>query len=573
MIKSNSTIEEHWFFGPVLKQRQYYIQVILASICINLFAIVSAFFIMTVYDRVIPNDAFETLGMLTVGMAIVIFFDFLMKMIRGSLTDQAGNNIDKDVADKIFNHISRNEKLIGTQSTGKIATTIKEFDLLKDVLASATFVTFADLPFTIIFLFVLYFLGGTIAAVPALIVIFVILVGILVQPLIKKSASNVQGNEQDKQSVLIEVLTGLETLKSLKGINLFRDRWMKSIEHQGKALKKSRFWGQISANLAQTGQQLSQVGVVVYGVILIHQSDMTMGSLIACVILSGRTLAPLGLISNLLGRINHAMIAYRNVGNLFTEQSSEIMKQQFLRHNNLKGSLELLNTGLTYENGKRPAVSPKTLIIKEGERVAIIGKMGSGKTSLLKLMGGLEKPTTGSIKLNGVDLSHLHPDDLRTHIGIMLQTPTVFSGSLKENLLMGKPDASDEELIEAAKYAGVDVIASELEHGYDTFLNERGQTLSGGQRQAICITRTIISNPSILLMDEPTSAMDTQSESHMLSKLDKWLQGRTFIVVTHRGLLLNLVNRVIVMDSGVIVADGPKEKVLLPPSQKGKNNA
>ena len=303
--------ENHWFFGPVLKQKKYYIQVVLASIFINIFALVSAFYIMTVYDRVIPNDALETLTMLTVGMGIVILFDFAMKMIRGSLTDTAGIKIDEDVANKIFNHISRNEKFIGNQSIGKTASTIKEFDLLKDVLASATFVAFADLPFIILFLFVLYTLGGTIAAIPAIIVIFVIVVGILVQPLIKRAAKNVQGNDQDKQSILVEVLSGLETLKSLKGINLFYERWKKSIESQGNAVKKTRFWGQVSSNIAQTGQQLSQVGVVVYGVILINESNMTMGSLIACVILSGRTLAPLGLITNLISRINHAVVAYR----------------------------------------------------------------------------------------------------------------------------------------------------------------------------------------------------------------------------------------------------------------------
>ena len=571
MDDHKTTYENHWFFGPVLKQKKYYIQVVFASIFINIFALVSAFYIMTVYDRVSPNDALETLTMLTVGMGIVILFDFAMKMIRGSLTDTAGIKIDEDVANKIFNHISRNEKFIGNQSIGKTASTIKEFDLLKDVLASATFVAFADLPFIILFLFVLYTLGGTIAAIPAIIVIFVIVVGILVQPLIKRAAKNVQGNDQDKQSILVEVLSGLETLKSLKGINLFYERWKKSIESQGNAVKKTRFWGQVSSNIAQTGQQLSQVGVVVYGVILINESNMTMGSLIACVILSGRTLAPLGLITNLISRINHAIVAYRNVEKIFIKKSSEIGKNTFLRHNNLKGNLELLNVGLTYENAKRPSVSQKSLKINEGERVAIIGKLGSGKTSLLKLIGGLEKPTIGAVKIDGIDLSHLHPDDHREHVGVMLQTPTIFSGTVKENLLLGNPGATDQQLIEVSQITGVDNIVSELENGYDTFLNERGQTLSGGQRQAICIARTILSDTTILLMDEPTSAMDNQSEAVLLKNLDKWLNDRTFIVVSHRGLLLNLVNRIIVIDAGTIVADGPKETILQPPNKEKTN--
>ena len=307
----NNGLVGHWFFGPVIDQWRVYSQVIIASIFINLFALVSAFFVMTVYDRVIPNESLDTLLFLTIGVSVVILFDFLMKMVRGSLTDKAGKYIDQQVSDQLFEHISRNEKLIGSRPVGSIATVVREFDALKDVMASATLVAFADLPFIIIFLFVLYALGGWVAAVPGVVVLLVLLVGLLVQPIVKRKAFNAQIDSQNKHSVLIELLSGLETIKSLRGISLFKDRWQISVTQQADVTGETRFWHQISANFAQTGQQISQVGIVAYGVILIAKADMTMGSLIACVILSGRVLAPLGQITNLIGRLNQAIVAYK----------------------------------------------------------------------------------------------------------------------------------------------------------------------------------------------------------------------------------------------------------------------
>ena len=369
--------QKPWFFGPLLRQKGKLIQLIIASICINLFALLSAFYIMTVYDRVIPNEGTESLFFLTGGMLVVIFFDFLMKVVRGVITDNVGINVDEEVADNIFEHINRNETLIGNQSVGSMANTVKEFDSLREFMASATLVAFADFPFLLVFLYVLYLIGGPIAAVPAIIVIFVLLIGLALQPLIKKSSEGAITDGKSKQSVLIEMLNGLETLKSLRGINLIKERWSQSVTQQGLKMLKSLLVSLTS--IAQTGQQLAQIGIIVYGVFIIMTADLTMGSAIACVILSGRTLAPLGQMSNLLGRFNHALASYKNLEKLFGTKSSEKMRMSNLRKSELEGNLIFTNVSISHENAKRPALDNVNLNINSGERVAILERLDLGK--------------------------------------------------------------------------------------------------------------------------------------------------------------------------------------------------
>ena len=390
--------KEHWLFGPISRQKPKIIQLVIASISINIFALISAFYILTVYDRVIPNETTDSLIYLTAGMVVVIVFDFLMKVVRGILTDTAGIEIDKEVAGSFFEHISRNEKLIGTKSTGSISTTIKEFDSLKDVMASATLVAFADFPFILVFLVVLYLIGGPIASVPAIIVLLVIIIGLAIQPIIKRMSSSASSDGKTKQSVLVEMLTGLETLKSLQGISLLEKRWADSVIQQGAVLLKSRFWSQLLTNIAQSGQQVSQVGIIVYGVLLIMSADLTMGALIACVILSGRTLAPLGQITNLLGRLNTALVAYNSLESLFAETSRETKADNYLRHEKLTASVNLSNVSVTYPDAKHASLDKVNLSVKKGEKIALLGKIGSGKTTLLRVISGLTEVTTGICK-------------------------------------------------------------------------------------------------------------------------------------------------------------------------------
>ena len=367
--------------------------------------------------------------------------------------------------------------------------------------------------------------------------------------------------------MIVEVLSGMETLKTLRGINILRDRWVDSVDRQGITSAKSKFWSQLTANFSQSGQQLSQVGIVVYGVFLIAEGTLTMGSLIACVILSGRTLAPLGQVSNLLGRFNQAVTAYDNFGQLMEQPVKELNRSHQVRVEKVNGAITISNASLTYPDQKQAIIKQINLKVAAGEKIAVVGKIGSGKTSLLRIIAGLYDATEGSVKIDNSDVTHMHPDDVRKHIGVVMQTPVLFSGTLKENLLMGNPDATDEQLIKAAKIANVDEIASNLPDGYETQLSEGGLQLSGGQRQAVCIARAFVGDPKIIIMDEPSSAMDNGSEQQLLQDLKEILADKTLILITHRGTLLSLVDRVIVFDSGRIIADGPKEKVLQAPQQ------
>ena len=554
----------HWFFGPVINQWRAYSQVIIASIFINLFALVSAFFVMTVYDRVIPNESLDTLLFLTIGVSVVIFFDFLMKMVRGSLTDKAGKYIDQQVSDQLFEHLSRNEKLIGSRPVGSIATVVREFDALKDVMASATLVAFADLPFIIIFLFVLYALGGWVAAVPGVVVLLVLLVGLLVQPIVKRKAFNAQIDSQNKHSVLIELLSGLETIKSLRGISLFKDRWQVSVTQQADVTGETRFWHQISANFAQTGQQISQVGIVAYGVILIAKADMTMGSLIACVILSGRVLAPLGQITNLIGRLNQAIVAYKNLSELFGVKSNEPARAENLEHSEIQGGLSLSNVVVRFDRQSQPALDQVSIQIRPGEKVGIVGRVGSGKSSLIKVLAGLIEPSEGYAQVDQINISQIRPVDFRQNVGVSLQEPVLFSGSIKENFLFGKPDATDEEIFSASKITGVDQVVNGLHDGFASMLNEGGNQLSGGQRQALCLARTFLNNPKVVLLDEPTSSMDSQTEMHFVSNFKDWARDKTVVIATHKSRMLDAVDRIIVVEAGKVVADGKREEVLRP---------
>ena len=563
MSKNYKTLpSEHWFWGPVLQCKRLYSQVILASVFINLFALVSAFYIMTVYDRVIPNEAMESLLALTIGVCVVMAFDFVMKVLRGVFTDQAGAHIDNQVADNLFTRLSQNDNVAGEKPAGAMASTVKDFDSLKDFLASASFVVFADIPFTVLFIFVLYAIGGPIAAIPGIIVLAVLLVGLLVQPIIKRLTFNAMKDGQSKQAVLVEVLSSLETLKTLPGLSLLRDRWMDSVERQGAVTAKSRFWTQLTTNFSQLGQQASQVGIVVYGVVLITQGNLSMGSLIACVILSGRTLSPLGQLTSLLGRMNQSFNAYRNLNELMQEPVAETARTSHIRRETLEGCIAFTNVAFAYPKQKQQTLKQVNLKLKAGEKIALLGKIGSGKTSILRLLAGIYEPTEGSVQIDGAEVSHLHPEDLRRNVGVVLQVPSLFSGTVKENLLMGNPDATDEEILEAAKLAGVDEFVGQLPDGYDTMLTERGQQLSGGQRQALCIARALVGDPKIVVMDEPTSAMDSATEQQLVFRLNKALENRTVVIITHRGSLLSLVDRVAVIDSGRVVADGPKEQVL-----------
>lgn len=557
-----NSYEGHWFWAPVKSQRNQYLQVIVASIFINIFALVSSFYVMTIYDRVIPNDARESLLALTLGVLIIIFFDFVMKSMRGTFTDKAGAAIDKAIGERLFDHLSRNYQLVSQRQVGAVSSTVREFEQLKEFISSASFTAFVDFPFILLFVFVLWNLGGPVAAVPALIVLAVIAVSLAVQPLIRKVAQQGMVENQSKQGVLVELLTGMETAKTLPGLGVLRDRWIGSVERQSDQSTRSKGFSQLASNAAQTGQQLCQVGVVAYGVLLIADGDLTMGSLIACVILGGRTLAPLAQITGLINRYSQAKSAYQALDQLFEIEDREEQAQDFIRRSSCNGELEFRSVTLSYPKSGRPALDAVDLRVEAGKKIGVVGPIGSGKTSLLRLSAGLLDPTSGQVLVGGIDVGHWHPDDLRKQVGVITQTPTLFTGSVAENIRLGKPNATDDEVVAAAELSGVSEFVNQLENGLDTHLFERGAQLSGGQRQAICIARAVIADPKIIIMDEPTSSLDNASEQRLVQRLMPWVAERTLIVITHRAPMLALVDDIAVLEAGKLTSITPKSKVI-----------
>ena len=561
--------KQHWFWKYVMQSRSVYYQVIIASVLINIFALVSSLYIMTVYDRVIPNNATDSLWALTIIVVVVMGFDFTLKTLRGSFVDHAGSEIDKRVSADLFDKIARHDISMSKQATGALANTVRDFEVLKEVIGSASFAVFADLPFVFLFIFVLFFIGGPVATVPALIVPVVILFGLLLQPIMRKISDLSAQQGQSKQAVMVELLSSLHTVKTIRGISILRNRWFQGVINQGTAQRRSRFTSQLATHFTQLGQQASQVGIIVYGVYLIASAELTMGQLIACVILSGRTLAPLGQITNLLGRLNQAITAYHGLSSVMDTITDEESRQDHVKRETLKGGITMKNVTLTYDGQNSPSVDNCNFVIKPGERVAVLGRIGSGKSSLLSLIAGINPADSGAVMLDDADIRNIRPEDVRNNIGVVLQNPTLFSGTVRENLLMGNPDASDEEMVRAVELSGASQFIGLLPNGFDFVLSERGQELSAGMRQSLAISRALIGNPPIFLMDEPTSSMDANTEAVIVNNLDQATKGKTAVFVTHRGPLVSIADRILIVESGKIVMDGPRDAVL--EQLKGKN--
>lgn len=558
----NSSLATHWFFGPVLACRRLYGQIIAASVLINLFALASSFYIMTVYDRVIPNSAFESLWALTVIMVVVMIFDFVMKTVRGTFIDAAGARIDRVVSERLFSRISRFDISLSRKATGALANTVREFETLKDVIGSASFSVFVDLPFVILYLFVLWSIGGPVAAVPAMIVPAVIIFGVMLQPVMRRFTQMSMSQGQSKQSVMVEMIGALETLKTVSGLSMLRQRWLQSVVNQGAANRKSRLAAQLTQNFTNLGQQVSQMGIVIYGVFLIASGSLTMGQLVACVILSGRSLAPLAQLTNLLTRSNQALEAYRNLGELMVGTTDEEERSGQVRRENLRGDVSFRNVTFTYDGQETPTLRDVSFDIRQGERVGIVGRIGTGKTTILRLIAGLHKPDSGLVLVDNADIRQIQPDDVRRNMAIVLQNPVMFTGTIRDNLLMGNPEANDEELLEAVRVSGAEGFIGALPGGFDFPLTERGRELSVGMRQSLAIARGLIAKPKILMLDEPTAPLDSGSERALVQSLDAATKGMTMVCVTHRGAMLDIVDRIMVVEGGRIVLDGPRQSVL-----------
>lgn len=552
----------HWLFAPLRDNAKIYSQTVLAAAIINTLGLVSSFFIMTVYDRVLPNQAVESLIALTIGVLIAHIFDFTLKSLRGYFIDIAGQRLDATVGASVFDNLMSMRLDAKRGSTGAVAGLIKEFENLRDFFSSATLVAIVDLPFIFLFIATIALVAGPLALVPLIGVLGAIIAGVVIQPLIMQRTKEAMTEGHQKHAVLIETLGGLETVKSVDAAPLMRARWRSGVMRQARVATMGRFFNQFAVNAAGFAQQFSQVGVVVIGVFLVGAQEITTGALIAGVILTGRAMAPLGQVASLLSRVNGAYASYKSLNELMTMQSEVDPNRDYLARPNLQGKIEFRDVSFAYDGGAVRALDDISFTIEPGERVAILGKNGSGKSTIVRQITGIFEPTEGSVLVDDTDIRQIHPTDLRANIGSVLQDVCLFSGSIKENIALGLEGLSDEDILRAAKIAGVHDFVGATAGGYDQRLAERGEGLSGGQRQAIALARALVSKPSILLLDEPSSALDSQAEAALIARLDQATRGRTLLVVTHRMSMVKLADRVIVLDRGRVVVDGPRDSVL-----------
>ncbi|MDA9973383.1 type I secretion system permease/ATPase [Alphaproteobacteria bacterium] len=555
-------MKKNWFLLYISNQKKFYLQAILASIFINIFALITSVYIMVIYDRIIPNNAISSLISIIIGVLFVISMDFSMKMLRGYFLDMAGKQIDSSSSRDIFQKIVGYDLSKAPKFSGELVSVVREFETFREFFNSITLTSLVDFPFILVFLAVIYGIGGNIAFVPGSIVPVVIIFGLLLQPVLKQISEDSQKDGQAKQTVLGEMINGLETVKTVSGGTVLKTRWMDAVNAQSKTSIKSRIFTQLALNFAGIGQQLSQVGIIGFGVLAVSSGDMSMGALIACTILSGRTLAPLGQIGGLMGRLNSAKAAYHSVTKFMLEASREETAKEYFPRNNILGSIEFSHVNFSYAEDTQIILNDLNLKINAGEKVAVIGKIGSGKTTLLKLILGLYQPNNGSTLIDGANIQQIRPEDIRRQFGVVMQNTYLFSGSIRENIAFGLDEISTDEIDEAATIAGVTDFTKKMNNGLDYQLSEGGKDLSGGQRQAIALARAIVRKPAIILLDEPTSAMDLTSERQIIRNLKSYFTKQTLVVVTHRMSLLQLVDRVIAVDDGKVTVDGSRESIL-----------
>jgi ATP-binding cassette subfamily C protein LapB len=442
-----------------------------------------------------------------------------------------------------------------------MASIVREFDTLREFFTSATLIAVVDLPFIFFFIWVISLIAGPLALVPLIAVPLVIASGLVIQPFLARIAESSMQTNMSKQGVLVETLNGLETVQATGSGRLMRRRFEEASDAQSDLGLRNRMLSQFAINAAASIQQLAQIATIFYGVFLIQDGIITMGAMIAAVILGGRTLAPLSQLASAMSRANGARQAFRSLTAVMKEDEQADATRPRLSRPHLSGNVELKNVTYAFPGASSPIIRNLSLKIPAGQKVAIVGRMGSGKSTLSRLISGLIEPSEGAVLVDGVDLRQIDRSDVRRNVGVMLQDSWLFSGSVKENLQMGFYEYDDAHVLNIAKISGVDDFVAGHPQGYDMELRERGEGLSGGQRQSINLARALLHDPNLLILDEPTSSMDTATEKAVIDRLKAWAVGKTMVMVTHRNTLLELADRVLIVDQGVIVTDTTPEKI------------
>jgi len=552
---------KQWFWGAMKKNRPIYVKIALVAVLINMFVIATPLFTMNVYDRVLPNNAIDTLWVLAIGISIVMIFDFILKLIRSSYLGLANKRADILMSNKIFDQLLNIRLDQKPASTGMFLSRLQSFESVRDFFSTATMATIVDLPFIFIFIGIIFFIGGPIGWISIATIIIAFSFSWYMQTPIKEVISKSAKEEQIKMTALNETVAGLEIIKAVRGQNRMKTQFDNALNQTAYFTERSQALSQSVTYFTSFIAQFSNIVIVITGVYLASEGKMTMGAIIASMMLNGRVISPVSQIVSLLLRYDRTMLSYQNINELMSMER-ERENKVYLSRPNLNGDIVFKDINFAYKNQNFNALSNINLTIKSGEKVAIIGKIGSGKSTLLKLLMNLYTPTSGSVMYDNTDVRQIDPVDLRRVIGYVPQEPFLFLGTVKDNITIGEHYTSDEDLLEVARIAGLDKFLNKHEAGFELLVGERGDGLSGGERQSITLARALVSKPHLLIMDEPTNSMDSQTERAFINNMKGILKDQTLIVMTHKMSILDLVDRVIIMHEGKIVADGPKEKIL-----------
>ncbi len=552
-----------WFWGGIRQNGWIFANAVLATIVVNILALVSPMFTLAVYDRVVPNAATDTLWVLATGVVIVAVFDFVLRTLRGYMIDAAGKRLDMVLGNRIFEQVLSIKGEVRPRSAGSLAVTLKDFDSVREFLGSATIAVFGDMPFILLFLLTLYLVGGPLVALTAALAVpLTLIVGMMIHFPLRTATRRAMLESTQKNALLFEVLNGIETIKAVRAEAWARRHWEHYVALSAVSGMRIKLLTMLATNFTMTTSLLLTVAIIVAGVYEIIDGKMTSGALIASMMLGSRIMGPLGQMASLLVRVDQMRVAFDSLDRLMalpTEQSAE---DQPMHVPHIRGSVEFKDVGFRYPGEDTPVLDGVSFSIRAGERVAILGRVGSGKSTIFRLLQRLYTPSAGFIRVDDLDQRQIDLSDLRRQIGYVPQETVLFFGTVRDNLTQGMPHATDEQITRAVEMSGLSESVKQWPRGLGQQVGERGFNLSGGQRQLIALARALIADPPILLLDEPTSNLDNSAERRFLDSMRGWLNQRTLILVTHRASLLALVDRVVLVDRGKVVADGPRDEVL-----------
>jgi ATP-binding cassette subfamily C protein LapB len=553
----------HWFWSVVKTHWRSYGHIALAAFLINMIALATPLFIMSVYDRVVPNGAIPSLIALSIGMGLAIIFDFIFRMVRSRMIDVTGKTVDVVLAANIFEHVMSLKMAQRPTSVGIVANQIRDFDSVREFFTSGGVVSATDLIFAVLFVGVLYTIAGPLAFIPLLMLPVMVIVGLAMQRPLDRAMKRLQAESSARHGVLVESLAGLETVRATGAEARMQTAWERSVAATARSGEAVQFWASLALTSTNAAQQITSLLLIIIGVFLILDGHLTVGALVAANMLAGRVLAPIAGITSVITRGTQTLSALKSIDRIMSLERERSPQRTYVSRKIQEGRIAFENVSFSYPNAPDKALDKVSFKIESGERIGIIGRVGSGKTTVGRLLLGFYEAQEGRILVDGIDSRQYDPSDLRTGIGFAMQDTDLFFGKLRDNIALGKPEATDEEVIAAARLSGVESFIAGHPMGYDMPISEGGRSLSGGQKQAIGLARVLIRKPQVLFLDEPTAHFDIRSETEFLERLKAIHTDRmTIIISTHRLSLLSMVDRLLLFDNGRLVADGPRDKVL-----------